>query len=222
MNDVKKKLDDIESMIENAVWDAAADDDIESELQHYREAESLLMSLTNLNGTEEKERKRILAYCLMRIDESLNNLGQDEGTLERANESLRIAIESEDSVQIARSRLFLGIRLLNSGHVGEAESHFSDIIKGGLESENGDMKQVVGWTLLVRANILKGKSLYDQALHVAKDAVAILSSIDNYAGLARTYSFLSSLYDAQGEQGQARKCKDMSEEFDRKSRAERK
>ncbi len=222
MNDMKRNLADTENMIETSVWDAASGGDTESELKRYRAAESLLASLTELTGTEEKERKRILAYCLMRIDESLNNLGQSEGSLERADESLRIAIESENLVQIARSRLALGIRLLNSGHLSEAESHFSDIIKGGLESEDRDMKQVVGWTLLVRANLLKGKSLYEQALYVAKDAEAIPSSIDNYAGLARTYSFLSALYADQGEQEEAQRYREMSVEFDEKSKAERK
>ena len=209
-----------ETMIEEALWTAVRNEDIEAELKSYREVEKILNSLCDLPKAIEQERKRVLAYCLMRIDESLNNLGESEGTLERAEESLRLAIESGDSVQIARSRLAKGIRLLNDGKLPEAEIQFTDIIKGRIESENSDMQQVVGWTLIVRTSILKGKSLYDQALSVAHDAVGILSNIDNYAGLRQVYSLISALYLDLGNKDESGKAKDLSAHFDKKAKEE--
>jgi len=207
-------------MIEKALWTAVRNEDTEMELKAYREVEEILNSFSDLPETIERERKRVLAYCLMRIDESLNNLDETEGTLERAEKSLQLAIESGDSVQIARSRLAKGIRLLNDGKLPDAEAQFTDIIKGGIDSENSDMQQVVGWTLLVRANILKGKSLYDQALYVAQDAAGILSSIDNYAGLRQIYSLISMLHLDLGNKDESEKAKDMSAHFDKKAKEE--
>ncbi len=207
-------------MIEKAIWDVVRNEDIEAELKTYREVEKILNNLCDLPEAIEQERKRVLAYCLMRIDESLNNLGESEGTLERAEESLLLAIESGDSVQIARSKLAKGIRLLNDGKLPEAEVQFTDIIKGGIENENRDMQQVVGWTLFVRANILKGKSFYDQALSVAQDAVGILSSIDNYAGLRQVYSIISMIYLDLGNKDESGKAKDMSTYFEKKAKEE--
>ena len=215
-----EKIKLAEEKIEEALWTAVRNEDIEAELKTYREVEKILNNLCDLPDTIERERKRVLAYCLMRIDESLNNLGESEGTLERAEESLLLAIESGDSVQIARSRLAKGIRLLNDGKLPEAENQFTDIIKGGIESENSDMQQVVGWTLLVRANVLKGKSLYDQALSVAQDAVGILSIIDNYAGLRQVYSLISLLYLDLGNKDESGKAKDMSAYFEKKAKEE--
>ena len=220
MDTVVEKIKLAESMIEKALWDAMRNEDIETELKTYREAKEILNNLTDLPETIERERKRVLSYCLMRIDESLNNLSKSEGTLERAEESLQMAIESGDSVQIARSRLAKGVRLLNDGKLPDAEVQFTDIIKGGIESENRDMQQVVGWTLFVRATILKGKSLYDQALYVAQDAAGILSSIDNYAGLRQVYSLISVLYLDLGNKDESRKAKDMSAHFDKKAKEE--
>jgi len=220
LNTVLEKLKLAESMIEEALWTAVRNEDIEAEIKIYREVEKILINLSNLSEAVERERKKVLAYCLMRIDESLNNLGESEGTLERAEESLQLAIESGDSVQIARSRLAKGIRLLNDGKLPEAENQFTDIIKDGIESENNDMQQVVGWTLLVRANVLKGKSLYDQALSVAQDAVGILSSIDNYAGLRQVYSLISLLYLDLGNKDESGKAKDKSAYFEKKAKEE--
>lgn len=220
MDKVSDKLKLAESMIEKAIWDVVRNEDIEAELKTYREVEKILNNLCDLPEAIEQERKRVLAYCLMRIDESLNNLGESEGTLERAEESLLLAIESGDSVQIARSKLAKGIRLLNDGKLPEAEVQFTDIIKGGIENENRDMQQVVGWTLFVRANILKGKSLYDQALSVAQDAVGILSSIDNYAGLRQVYSIISMIYLDLGNKDESGKAKDMSTYFEKKAKEE--
>ncbi|MHA1480439.1 MAG: hypothetical protein ACTSQZ_03340 [Candidatus Thorarchaeota archaeon] len=220
MDTALEKIKQAESMIEKALWAAVRNEDIEAELKTYKEVEEILNNLSDLPETIERERKRVLAYCLMRIDESLNNLDEIDGTLERAEKSLRLAIESGDSVQIARSRLAKGIRLLNDGKLPEAEAQFTDVIKGGIDSENRDMQQVVGWTLLVRANILKGKSLYDQALYVAQDAAGILSSIDNYAGLRQVYSLISVLHLDLGNKDESGKAKDMSAHFDKKAKEE--
>ncbi|MHA2423668.1 MAG: hypothetical protein ACXAEF_02705 [Candidatus Thorarchaeota archaeon] len=209
----KTAISKAEKIIENAIWESEEREDWEWELAEYRKATEILTGLKELTGDVELERKRVLAYCLMRIDETLVKLERTEGAVRRAQESLDLAIESGDTVQIARSKLAMGVRLLNEGKLPAAESHFGDIIKEGLDSENPELKQVVGWALLVRANILKGKSLYNQALIVAQDAAGILSGIQNYAGLAQVYSLISKLQHDIGNPDDAEKSLEMSKSF---------
>ncbi|MFW9976733.1 MAG: hypothetical protein ACFFEJ_01430 [Candidatus Thorarchaeota archaeon] len=209
----KEVIKSAEEMIESAMWDAIADEDSKRELERYKKAESLLLSLTDLSPDEDLEQKRVLSYCLMRMDEALSNLGETEGSLNRAERYLQLAIESGDLVQIARSRLAVGIRLLNEGDLRNAEMHFADIITGGIDSDDSEMQQVVGWTLLVRANILKGKSLYEQAVYVAEDAAGILSRVENYRGLEQVYSLMSKLYVDLGNPDKADEMNKMSKAF---------
>jgi len=217
----KDDISEAEKIIENAIWESQERKDLDWELAEYRKAEEILTGLVNLPDDVENERKRVLSYCLMRIDEVLVNLDETEGAINRAEESLELAIDSGDTVQIARSKLALGIRLLNEGKLPDAESHFGDIIKDGFESEDADMKQVVGWTLIVRANILKGKSLYNQALLVAEDAVGILSSINNYAGLAQINAIISMIHQDADNPDEAEESKRASENFAKMAREHR-
>ncbi|MCK5159646.1 MAG: hypothetical protein KAR08_10840, partial [Candidatus Heimdallarchaeota archaeon] len=68
LEEIKKKLVEAEEKIETALWDAVKDENLEKELKVYKEVESFLLTLSNLDDNLMKERNRILAYCLMRID----------------------------------------------------------------------------------------------------------------------------------------------------------
>jgi len=218
----KETIKAIEEMIEAAMWDAISAVDAKKEIEVYRKAESQLLALTDLSPDDLLEQKRVLSYCLMRLDEALSNIGETEGSMTRAEKSLQLAIESGDLVQIARSRLMVGVRLLNIGELPEAESYFADVITGGIDSDDSEMQQVVGWTLLVRANILKGKSLYDQALYVAQDAAGFLSRIENYRGLEQVYSLMAKLYMDIGNPEKAEEMTVISKAFGVKGRDLRK
>lgn len=196
---IRSDIKNIESRIEEALWDAVEDENHTRELKRYEEARAALEDLGDLSPDLERERARVLSYCLLRIDEALASLGNGEDALVRAMEALDIGRLSEDPVQIARCHLALGIRYLNDGQLPKADSHWQEVFKlaEGLE-ENDDMQQVLGWTLLARAHVVKAKSLYDQALYLAERAEGKLLSVDNYAGLAAVYGLLKDLYGALG------------------------
>ncbi len=200
MVDMIKTIQDIEQSIEDVLWKSLKDDDHETALGEYELARQRLEALQDLPEGAEKERKRVLSYCLMRINDELEHLEQSEGSIQRAAESLKLAEESGSRVQTLRSRLALGVALLNTGKNSAAESHFTDIIlQTQDESEDRDVIQVYGWTLIVRVNILLGKSLYDQAKELASHAIGVLSGIENYAGLRTAYSLLSRIYQIEGD-----------------------
>jgi tetratricopeptide (TPR) repeat protein len=221
-DDRLSKIRDVESKIEAAMWQATTDDDHERELEVYQNAERDLKSLEDLTPDLEQERYRVLAYCLMRLDETLVVMGEEEGALERAKESLRIAELSSDAVQIARSSLAVGIRLLNTGQLPDAEKQWSRVFKlaEGMD-EDKDMQQVVGWTLIVRANVLLGKSLYNQALELAHRGNSVLRDLNNYAGLAAAKAVLSRIHAALGDTEISERCKVLAEEYQEKAKQHR-
>ncbi|MFW9908459.1 MAG: hypothetical protein ACFFEF_07780 [Candidatus Thorarchaeota archaeon] len=220
--DAKDSIAEAEEIIESAIWESRISEDWDWELAEYRKATKILVDLKDLEEDVERERKRVLSFCLMRIDEALVKLGREEDAVRRAQESLQYAIESGNEVQIARSKLALGIRFLNEEQLSDAELYLGEIITEGIDSIEEDMLQVVGWALLVRASILKGKSLYNQALLVAHDAAGILSGIGNYAGLAQVYSLIAKLQMDVGNPEEAKTAEEMSESYSQKANEFRK
>jgi tetratricopeptide (TPR) repeat protein len=203
-----------EVLIENAVWQALENEDHSAELESYEEAQRMLQTLADLSADVQREHDRVMAYCLMRINDARTRLDKKSDE-ELLKESLRLAERSGDEVQTARSSLSMGIHLLNSGQLPEAESHLRRVfdLAEGME-DNRDMQQVVGWTLIVRANILLGKSLYEQARHVAEDAIGTLQSIENYAGLRVAYRLLASAQRSSGQDEKAQESLKMADRYE--------
>ncbi|MGY5872923.1 MAG: hypothetical protein RTV72_11800 [Candidatus Thorarchaeota archaeon] len=212
----------IEKSIEDALWTSVADEDYEKALGEYERGKASLEVMQDLSRDAERERKRVLSYCIMRMNDALEHLERSEGSIKRAEESLRLAKESEDLVQTLRSKLALGVTFLNSGNLLEAESHFTDIIlQTQDETENKDVIQIYGWTLIVRVNILLGKSLYNQAKELTNQALGVLSGITNYAGLRTAYSLLSRIYQNEGNIEKSEMYMQKSDEYDKLTKEHR-
>jgi tetratricopeptide (TPR) repeat protein len=217
------KLKEAEETIESAIWQAGKDSDYEKELSNYKQVKSFLASLGELPHNIEKERNRILSYCLMRMDNALAELGDEEKAVDRAEEALKLAEKSEDVVQIARASLAYGTRLLNNGEITEAEMQFGRVIRMSEDyPDNRDIQQVFAWSLIVRGHILNGKSLYNQALKLLEEAEEICFSIDNYAGIGQANQVKSLVYRNLGDSGNAEKCLKKAQEYRDKSKAEQK
>ncbi|MHA1155253.1 MAG: hypothetical protein ACTSQK_04015 [Candidatus Heimdallarchaeota archaeon] len=218
-----KQIKEAEEKIEVALWKSVKDGNHEAELKEYREAEAILKGIEGLTEENNKKRKGILAYCMMRIDNVLIELDEPEGAVERTKDALRIAEESEDIVQIARCTLAYGTRLLGDGNIPQAEMQFTRIIKLAEENkENSELQQVLAWAFIIRGHILMGKSLYDQAVHVLDEAIAIGKSIENYAGIAAANRVLINAYNSLGETKKAEEAKQSAEYYQEKAKKEKK
>ncbi|MGY5859400.1 MAG: hypothetical protein RTU63_08515 [Candidatus Thorarchaeota archaeon] len=222
-SDALGRIRDIENSIEDALWTSVQDEDYKNALEKYKIAKRDLESLEIDNPDDQKERKRVLSYCLMRINDAMGHLEQSEGSDKRAEESLRLAEESEDRVQILRSKLAIGVNYLNHGDLGKAESYFTDIIlQTQDETDNHDVIQVYGWTLIVRVNILLGKSLNNQAKELALQSLGVLSGIKNYAGQRTACALLSRIYQIEGDDEQSNLYRERSEDYARAANEHRK
>lgn len=225
MSELEKlnQIKEAEEKIEEALWKAVEDGNHKAELKEYRETEIILKGIEGLTEENDKKRKGILAYCLMRIDNVLVDLDESKGAVERTKEALEIAEESEDVIQIARCTLAYGIRLLGEGNIPQAEMQFTRVNKLAEENkENSEIQQVLAWAYIVRGHILMGKSLYDQAVHVLEEAIAICMSIENYAGLAAANRVLINAYKSLSETKKAEEAKQSADFYQEKAKKEKK
>ncbi|MHA1769772.1 MAG: hypothetical protein ACTSV3_08005 [Candidatus Thorarchaeota archaeon] len=98
--------------------------------------------------------------------------------------------------------------------VEEAEGHFGEVIlETKEESEDQDVLQIFGQTLLVRASILLGKSLYNQALELGQQALAVFSAVSGYIDFRNACSLLSRIHRAMGDSNQADEYERRAEEY---------
>ena len=220
MEDVLKRIQQAETEIEKAMWESVRDEDLQKELSAYEEIRKNLESFTDLKVEHSKERDQVLSFCLLRIDNTLVGLGDNEGSVDRMREALKVAERSGSEIQIARCRLSLGARLQNQGQISEGDQMWGEILESHLNSKDKDLQQVVGWTLISRAYLLKAKSLPEQAITVAQEAEMRLKSIDNFAGLAAVYGIMSQVYVDLGQDGNADLCRELAAEYREKAKEE--
>ncbi|MHA1904040.1 MAG: hypothetical protein ACXADL_10710 [Candidatus Thorarchaeota archaeon] len=221
MDEILERIQQAENEIERIMWECVRDEDHHKELSAYEEIRKNLESITDLNMEQSRERDRVLSFCLMRIDNARFGLGDTEGTADRMRDALELAENSGSEIQIARCRLALGARLQNQGQISQGDQIRSEILESHLNGEDQDLQQVVGWTLISRAFLLKAKSLPEQAIIVAQEAEMRLKSIDNFAGLAATYGIMSQVYVDLGQDANAELYRELAAEYREKAKAKR-
>ena len=135
--------------------------------------------------------------------------------IETSRLELTKAIESGDSYAIALARFQLGLDLLGSDNVADAEEQWRTVLTEHLNSEDAKMRALVGEILLVRAYVLRGKSLYNQAIEVALDADARIAK-DDHMGHASANRLLAELYQALGDSEKSNMSRELSESYQAK------
>lgn len=189
--------------------------DFKSELTLCSEAKIILEGLSDLDPILEKQRRRALSQCLLRIDHAYVGLGDLEYTIERTSEALNLAETSGSEVQICRALLALGNGYLNAGDIASAESQWVRLLllaEG--RPEDKEMQNVVGWTLIVRGHVLKGKSLYNQAAHVLEDAYSTLANVSDYFGCVSACNLLAEVYNNLDAPEKASTYRSKAEEYE--------
>ena len=103
---------------------------------------------------------------------------------------------------------------MSSGQIRFAEEQFDRVINYGEKyPDDYDIQQTHAWTLIVKGHLFFGKSLYEQAIEVLKEAEGICSKIDNYAGIAQANAVVAQVYGNTGDKKRADECKEKSAKF---------
>lgn len=191
----ERAIFDAEELINQAIWRGTHDQDFKSELTLCSEAKIILEGLSDLDSILEKHRRRALSQCLLRLDHAYVGLGDYEWSIDRCTEALTLAETSGSDVQIARALLSLGNGFLNAGDISSAERQWVRLLLLAEEyPDDTEMQTVVGWTLVVRGQVLNGKSLYNQAARVLEDAYATFVDVGDKFGCASTCDLLADVY----------------------------
>lgn len=220
--DYLKEIKGSEELIEKIMWEAMRKKDEKAALQAYEEVRKTLEEMTGLSPALEKEKNRVLAFCLMRIDDALVSVGDTKGSVERMKEALEIAENSGDSVSVARCLLALGARFASAGSLVEAERYWNralDIAEGRKER---DMQQIVGWTLIAKAQFLVRAGKKKEALELLERAELTLEAIDNYAGVANADSLMAEIYGKLKDKNNENKYRLKSKRLMQKAKTEEK
>lgn len=220
---ILEKIKEAEEKIEVALWLAAENSDFQKELKTYKQVKKNLLSLTDLSNELEKERDRVLSFCLTRIDNSLVNLGDSEKAVARTKEALNLAQKSEDPLAISRALLALGTRLIEKGEIEEAEKHFDRIFTIAENNpKKKDIQQTKGWTLIAKGHLAHTMGICEEALVDLRKAEEILRAIDNYAGVAQANELMAKVYLEMEDPANADRCIVIAEEFKEKALKEKK
>jgi tetratricopeptide (TPR) repeat protein len=208
---------DAEELIDQAIWRGTYEKDFKSELTLCSEAKIVLEGLEDLGPILEKQRRRALSQCLLRIDHAYVGLGDHQYSVDRTTEALSLAETSDSDVQIARALLALGTGLLNSGDISGAERQWVRLLLLAEEyPDDKEMQTVVGQTLVVRGHVLNGKSLYDQAARVLEDAYSTLLQVGDYFGCVSACNLLADIYTKLDSPDKASTYQSKAEEFQSK------
>ncbi len=177
----------------------------------------MLNKITKL--PENKEKYEVMSYCLMRIANVENALGNIEQAETVAKESLNYAIQAGAKVSQGRALLVLA-SIYNTKHktkealsyIQQAKLLFREVSR---DSPDFDAMQGYGWSLLIEANILLNREDLQKSEKLAKEAVDILKGINNAQGIIRAYEVLAKVYERSNRleekikvEGEIKKLKD--------------
>ena len=196
-----------EDRIENTLWSYEVKGQLEDGLNEYRAVETDLAALTiSSDQVEYPECQRVLAYCLMRQGNILRQMGQTLEALELGEREVAAAQASGDELTLARSLVSNGTNLIVGGEVDDGLSLVDEARSLFEAGDSDDFKQGLGWYWILQADLANAGLVDIQATEViqaADQALAILSPLENWPGIARAYAARARAYERIGDDAAA-------------------
>ena len=185
-------ITDIESQIEQALWDLEIHEKIIEAIDAYRQAETKLQGLEiPSDHPAYPEQQRVLSYCLMRQGNILRQMDKAEEALALGEREIAAARASGDSLMLARSLMSNGTNFIITGNLSKG-SELLEKARGIFEVDTGyDYQQGLGWYWILQADLANVGLIERNAIEViemANCALDILKPIENWPGVARAYA----------------------------------
>ena len=192
-----------EDRIEDALWSYEVKGQLEDALNEYRAVEIDLAALSiSSDQSAYSECQRVLAYCLMRQGNILRQIGQTAEALELGEREIDAAQASGDELTLARSLMSKGTNLIVGGEIDDGLSLVDEARSLFEAGESDDFKQGLGWYWILQADLANAGLVDIQATEViqaAGQALAILSPLENWPGIARAYAARAQAYENIGD-----------------------
>jgi len=224
VTDMLARLRAIESRIEAALWEHEVSEGPERALGVYEDARTELQALaTPADEAELRELQRVLAYCLLRTTNVLRQLDRHDEAAALADEELALARASGDTVTLGRSLMSHGVTALQSGAIDQGLAELDEARRTLECGTTHDHVQGVGWYWILQADLLNAGIISggpSKAIEAADRALALLSPIENWKGVARAFAARAVAREALGESEAASKDRAKQLEYDRLAEAE--
>jgi tetratricopeptide (TPR) repeat protein len=196
-----------EDRIEDALWSYEVKGQLEDALNEYRAVETDLAALSiSSDQAEYPECQRVLAYCLMRQGNILRQMGQTLEALELGKREVAAAQASGDELTLARSLMSNGTNLIVGSEVERGLSMVEEARSLFEAGDSDDFKQGLGWYWILQADLANAGLVDIQATEVvqaADRALAILTLLENWPGIARAYAARAQAYENIGDEAAA-------------------
>ncbi len=192
MSPPKSVFEQYEDRIENALWSYEVKEHLGKALNEYRAVETDLAALSiSSDQAAYPEYQRVLAYCLMRQDNILRQMGETEEALDLGEREIAAARASGDELTLARSLMSNGTSLIVGGEIEEGLSLVDESRSLFEAGDSDDFTQGLGWYWILQADLANG-GLIDRGsleiVHFADQALGYLLPIENWTGAARAYA----------------------------------
>ncbi len=157
------------------------------------------------NELEEKGKNAVTSYLLMRkagILLETGNVGKGEQLMLRA---LQCAMQSGDSLVMARAQLGVGVFYASANRSEEGEKLLKSALQSFRKGTDYDSKQGYGWALLNLGGFYRKQGKLTFAEENLLKAIARLKTIKNWVGVASAYEQKIKVDEARGDSELARK-----------------
>jgi hypothetical protein len=196
-----------EDRIENALWSLEVLGDIDGALAVYQAVEADLEALSiTSDHIAYSEGQRVLAYCLLRQSNIHRQLGQTTEARELGEREVVAARASDDQLTLARSLMSNGTNLIVGGEIEHGLSMVEEARNLFEAGDSDEFKQGLGWYWILQAD-LANAGLVDlhktDVVHAADQALAILTPLENWPGIARAYAARAQAYESIGDEAAA-------------------
>ncbi len=218
MSEPISAIQQYEDRMEDALWSYEVKGQLEDALNEYRAVDTdLAVHSISSNQAAYPECQRVLAYCLMRQGNILRQMGQSAEALELGEREIDAAQASGDELTLARSLMSNGTNLIVGGEIDDGLSLVDEARSLFEAGDSDDFKQGLGWYWILQADLANAGLVDIQAtdlIQAADQALAILSPLENWPGIARAYAARAQAYENIGDDTAAAADRQEQEQYD--------
>jgi hypothetical protein len=224
MNENLVEIKEIETQIEEGLWQYEVQEKNEQALEIYLDAESKLTALEVSSGDSScTEQQRVLSYCLMRQGNLLRQLGKSEEALALGEREMVAARKCGDEIMLARSLMSNGTNYIITGDIEtglDLVEESRKIFEGG---KSYDHQQGLGWYWILQADLANAGLIQrktSEIMEITRQILEILKPIENWSGVARAYAARVKVHERMGEEALAKEDRERQKYYERKVDAE--
>ena len=218
MHELSEQIQEIEQLIEKALWDLELHEKLEQALAVYLDAENKLNDLSlTADHPLYREKQRVLAYCLMRQGNLLRQMEKPQEAQALGEREIAAARASGDEITLARSLMSNGTNLIVTGGLERGLLLIDEARELFERGKSVDHRQGLGWYWILQADLANAGLVERypyEVIEMADHALVSLEPIENWPGVARAYAARAKAHERLGNVEQAARDRRLEAEYE--------